>query len=112
MRAFWPPYPAKKPVKAECDLGSDRCAAICDDRQFDNPVEVALEVACILSAPECTGDDSISVAACMADPLVAGTSCLNFCRAKTNCAPDADLASCLTPCVTGFPNVDGLFFEA
>ncbi|MEE2787475.1 MAG: hypothetical protein VX589_09060 [Myxococcota bacterium] len=98
--------------KAACNIETDRCVEICDDRQFENPIDVALEVACILAAPECDGDDPLTVSACMVDPLVAGTECLNYCRAKTNCDPNGDLAGCLTPCVTGFSDVDGLFFDA
>ena len=96
----------------ECSLSVDRCVESCDDRQVAEPIDTALEVACILAAPICQPEmGQLSVADCIRDPLAAGTECLNFCRAKTECNPAADIASCLTSCVNGFTDAEGLRFN-
>ena len=74
---------------------------------------MTLTVGCILAADQCEPAEGIlSVLECVENPEAAGRSCLNFCRARTECNPAADLSECLTRCVSGFGDEDGLYFSA
>jgi hypothetical protein len=96
---------------AECGVASERCETACDDLHVREPVETALQIGCILAAPTCLPEgDLLSVQACLENPEAAGRACLNFCRAATECNPAADLSPCLTRCVAGFGDGDGLRF--
>ena len=99
-------------ARAECGDAAPTCADDCDDRHFAEPLDTALEVACILGADGCEGDDS--VAACLVDPGAGARTCLGYCRGVTECEDGAEgsLIDCLNGCVGGFRDRNGLRFAA
>jgi len=97
----------------ECGFGDPRCPAGCDDEHVANPVGVALQVGCVLSAEVCTPEgDALSVQACLEDAEAAGRGCLNYCRAEVECNVAADLSECLTQCVGGYEDREALRYAA
>lgn len=97
----------------ECGFGDNRCEQMCDDAHVADPVEVALQVGCVLSAELCLPEgDALSVQACLEDPEAAGRGCLNYCRAEVECNVAADLSECLTQCVGGYPDREALRYAA
>ena len=98
---------------AECGNAAPNCVNVCDDLHIREPINMTLTVGCILAADECDpAPDILSVRECVENPEAAGRACLNFCRARTECNPAADLSECLTRCVSGFGDEDGLYFSA
>lgn len=96
---------------AACGLGGGPlCVPQCDDDSFADPATGAQRIACLVAA----GDDCDAVAACQEDPGQGGGACFAYCRATTECDPDADeeLPACLTRCLTGFGDEDALRFSA
>ncbi|MBV71762.1 MAG: hypothetical protein CMH52_10520 [Myxococcales bacterium] len=95
----------------ECGVASPRCLAACDDLHVQEPIAASLQIGCILAADVCQPEEGVlSVDDCLRDPEAAGRACLNFCRSETDCNPAADLSTCLTRCVSGFGDVNGLRF--
>lgn len=95
---------------AGCGLAPARCVETCDDAGALDPAGEAQRIACLVAA----GDDCDAVAQCQIDPGQGGGACFAFCRATTECsdAPDEDLPTCLTRCLTGFGDEDALLFAA
>ncbi len=95
-----------------CGPVAPACAAECDDQHFREPLETALQVACILGAEACEGEGGI--AACFEDPGPGARACLGYCRAITECDPAAEqsLVDCLNGCVAGYDDRNGLRFAA
>ena len=97
----------------ECGFGGPRCAAVCDDAHVEQPVTMALQVGCVLSAEVCTPEgDALSVQACLEDPEAVGRGCLNYCREELECNVAADLSECLTQCVGGYDDREALRYAA
>ncbi len=95
---------------AGCGLGDPACIARCEDAGYENPAETAQVIACTVGA----GDDCDAIVACQEDPAQGGGTCFAWCRAVTECDPDADeaLPACLTRCLVGFGDGDALRFDA
>lgn len=99
---------------SDCGLGGARCEPECDDEHFAEPLQTALAVSCVLAARECADPEVLSVQDCQQDPEAGGRACLSYCRAITECDPDADgdVIECVNRCVNGFGDRDGLRFAA
>jgi len=99
-------------ARAECGVVDPACADDCDDRHHEAPLDTALEVACILGADGCDGEEGVQ--ACLADPGPGARACLGFCRGITECEEGAEgsLIDCLNGCVGGFQDRNGLRFAA
>jgi hypothetical protein len=117
--------PAALPCDAYCErLGECQlfegnpaaCATTCDDAHFAAPAGVAERLVCVLAAPACHGDGH-TVEACVLlepPPPHPGSACVAWCRAVTECDPDAgrDLAACVTACADGFVGEEAAAFDA
>jgi hypothetical protein len=99
-------------LREACGPVPANCANACDDAHVRQPLDTALEVACILGAEGCDGEAGI--AACFDDPGPGARACLGYCRAITECDPNAELGliDCLNGCVGGFRDANGLRFAA
>lgn len=101
-----------------CGLVGDDCERACDDADFADRNAFAVRQACARLDMACfdNGRDQAALEACyVGDPLsVIGTSCQSYCRAVTDCDPQADRPydRCVFDCVVGFQDAEGLVFGA
>ena len=94
-------------VTADCGNPDPQCENRCDDQHFREPLDTSLQVACLVGANDCA-----AAQACFQDPGPGARACLSYCRAITECDPNAELGlvDCLNGCVGGFGDVNGLRF--